>query len=223
MKQLNTRGESSLTVVLLILSSSFLMFAIIFGLWAFMSRQDYKNNVDTKIDAAVATALEDQRIELEAEFAEEEKSPYVSYTSSQSLGSVKLTYPKTWDAYIIEADSQNSSKPVEGYFNPGFVPGVNTESSYALRFEIVDATIDKELESYNGQLATGTVTINAYRPESVPNARAGYRIDGEILQKRQGSLVLIPVRDKTVKIWTEQQDFINDLDSIILANLSFIP
>ncbi|MCA9348998.1 hypothetical protein KC878_02510 [Candidatus Saccharibacteria bacterium] len=222
MKRLNDSSQGSVQVILLILSTSLLVFSLIFGFWAFASRQDYKNNVDKKIDAAVESAKADQKLEDQAKYDEEAKSPYTSYTSSESLGSVELTYPKTWDAYIVE-DADSSNKPVDAYFNPGFVPGVSTGSSYALRFEIIDSTIDKELSPFNSKATTGSVTVKAYRPAAVKNARAGYRIDGEIFTNRQGSLVLIPVRDKTLEIWTEQEKYVKDFESIILANLSYVP
>jgi len=36
-------------------------------------------------------------------------------------------------------------------------------------------------------------------------------------------MILLPLRDKTLKISTESQQFVGDFDNIILANLKFVP
>jgi uncharacterized protein HemX len=60
----------------LIIVSLLLVAALAFGIWAFGGRQDYKNNVDKKIAAAVAEAKKEQATQLQAQFEEQAKSPY---------------------------------------------------------------------------------------------------------------------------------------------------
>ena len=57
-----------------------------------------------------------------------------------------------------------------------------------------------------------------------------YTLQGDIIAyenylngDKQGTMIILPVRDKTLKIWTEGNEFVGDLDKIILANLSFVP
>lgn len=221
MKKLNQQGDSAAFVIATIVSVMLLFFTTVFAIWAYMGRQDYKNNVDQKIDVAVNEALSDQEVLLRAEFAEESKSPYKTFVTDDSLGAFSVTYPKTWDVYVVESGQSNT--PVQAYFSPDFVPGVSSDASYSLRVDVVDDTIDKVFETYSGQIGRGAVTVSTYRPANVPNAQAGYRLDGEVAQNRQGSLVLIPVRDKTVKVSTEQQDYIQDFNNIILAQISYNP
>src|SRR5205814_394353 len=77
----------SISLVLLISSLGF-------GFWAFSSRQDYKNNSDKKVSAAVKTAQDDQSKKDEADFAEREKWPTKNYTSPSTAGTISITYPK---------------------------------------------------------------------------------------------------------------------------------
>jgi hypothetical protein len=51
----------------------------------------------------------------------------------------------------------------------------------------------------------------------------GSRIDGEISQKKQGAMIVMPMRDKTLRLWTESRDYVADFDNIILPGFSFSP
>ena len=63
------------------------------------------------------------------------------------------------------------------------------------------------------------MTVAPFRAVLVDSV-LGARIDGEITTKRTGSVVLLPLRDKTLKIWTESNAYTADFDEI-LTNLSF--
>jgi len=221
MKRLNNRGGIDIYAVLFILTALLLMAAIGFGIWAFSSRADYKNNSDQKSAAAVEVALQDQEVQLNAEFAEREKQPYETYTTPDQFGSVVITYPRTWAAYVIE--QTNGGQPINGYFHPGFVPNVNGGQSFALRFQITNQALATELAQFDSQVQLGRATTTAFRAKNVATDKIGYRIDGEFAFNRQGSMVLLPLRDKTMKIWVESQDFVDELDTIVLENLTYIP
>src|SRR5688572_14547527 len=76
-----------------------LIAAIIFGVWAFVGRQDYKNNVDQKIAAATEVAKAEQKVADQKIFDEEEKDPYKTFTGPAEFGSISISYPETWDVY----------------------------------------------------------------------------------------------------------------------------
>jgi hypothetical protein len=63
------------------------------------------------------------------------------------------------------------------------------------------------------------ITISPYQVSGV----SGARIDGEINKGQDGSLVVLPVRDKVLYVWTEDKTYIADFNNIVLKNLSFIP
>ena len=50
---------------------------------------------------------------------------------------------------------------------------------------------------------------------------------GKIFQGRekvQGTMVIVPIRDKTLKVWTESNSvFLKDFNEAVLANLTFVP
>jgi hypothetical protein len=197
-----------------------LCFATGFGIWAFAGRQDYKDNVDKKIATAVTVAEAETATTIDNEFAEKEKSPLKSYSGPSTYGSIKFQYPKTWSGYVTEG---TGSQPLAGYFHPDVVPGVQTKDiTYALRIEVINQAYDQVLKSFDSKVKSGAIKASTFAPASVANV-AGVRLDGEIETKLNGSMVLLQLRDKTIKIWTESTQYTNDFNNNILPNLTFVP
>ena len=79
---------------------------------------------------------------------------------------------------------------------------------------------------YTQKIKEGSVKASAYIPpkmEGVADVQQGTRFDGAIDQKKTGSMVVMKVRDKTLKIYTESTDFLADFNDIILASLKYSP
>ena len=51
----------------------------------------------------------------------------------------------------------------------------------------------------------------------------GTRLDGFFKKDQEGSMVIFPLRDKTLRVWTESKEFRGDFDNIVLKNLTFVP
>lgn len=221
MRRLDQKGLSALLIPF-ILASLLFVAAGGFGVWAFVSRQDYKNNTDQKVTAAVQVAVKQAQDAKDAEFAQTEKLPTKTYSGPATYGSIHIEYPKTWSAYVDESNSSDSGAPVNGYWYPDFVPGIQSGASYALRVEVTQTAYSQELATFDSLTKAGKVKVSAFQAPKVQNV-IGSRIDGEIAPNKQGSLVLIPLRDKTLKIWTESSQFRSDFDTTILPNLSFAP
>lgn len=204
----------------LILAAVFLVIALGFGIWAFSGREDYKNNADRKISAAVAVAEKKLSDEKEAEFLEREKQPLKTFEGPATFGSLKISYPKTWSAFITQSDK--AAIPIDGYLHPDVVPGLQSGTAYALHFQVTSVTYDQELKKFEGDTKSGKVKVSPVTAPKVSGV-AGVRITGEVERGKQGTLVMFPLRDKTLKIITESEQFNKDFDQIILSNLVFVP
>lgn len=206
-------------VVLIIL----LVASLCFGYWAFSQMKDYKNNSDQKSAIAVKKANEEQKKQLQLAFDEQEKSPFKSYTGPSQFGSVYFTYPKSWSAYIVEQEA-NSSLPVDGYFYPNFVPGVSQskKANFILRIQINNKAYKSELDQFNTSVKQGKVRVSPYVPEQLKNASPGVRIDGQLFTDKRGSMIIVPVRDKVLKIWTENESTVSDYNNVI-KSLTYSP
>lgn len=220
MKTSTMRGFSVL-VIPLVLSILLLIGAAVFGGWAYGKMLDYKNNTDAKIAAAVQVAKQQEDVAKDAAFAQAEKNPLRTYTGPGAYGSVSVSYPKTWSAYV--ADDTNNSPYIDGYFNPGVVPDIQGQNSaFALRVQVVQQSYSNVISSFTGNVQQGTTKVTPYHMPKVPNV-IGVRVDGKLQGQKSGSMVVLPLRNMTLEVWTETPSTISDFNNIILPNFTFAP
>lgn len=218
MKKLNQNGS---LVAPLAICGTLLVIALAFGAWAFMGRQDYKNNSEEKTAAAVKVAVKEEAAKKDAEFAEAQKSPLKTFLSnSETIGNLSFKYPKSWSAH---AESRETNGTIfSAYFYPDVIPSL-TDTSFPLRVEVEDNSYSDELASYNSSgVQAGTLTATAFRAEKVPGV-LGTKLTGTLTQEKEGTMVLLPLRDKTIKIWTENNDYLADFNDSILPSINFAP
>jgi len=217
----NQTGSINILLIPLIVLFLFFCGAAGFGVWAYQGRQDYKLNVDKKIGDAVIIANQKLSTQKDKDFAEKEKLPLRTYIGPSAYGSLSIQYPKTWSAYI--ADNTDTDPFIEGYFYPGTVPNITKEkASFALRVVMVQESYSAVLADFQSQLEQGKVSISPYKLAKVPNI-VGSRVNGEVEEGMNGSMILLPLRDKTLKIWTNSTQFLPDFETNILPNFSFSP
>lgn len=212
MHKLNQKGYLNPLVIPLVLSVVLLIAASVLAVMYYGKFVAQRDDNQPIIDAAIADAEEKLENKLENDFVEREKQPNKTYTSPSELGSVKLQFPKTWSSY-----TQIKSGAMEYYGHPNYVPsdGVN----YALRMSVVDKAFASEVKSYDAAVKKGDLKASAVQVAGV----TGTRLDGLLKKDQQGSMVIFPLRDKTLKVWTESNDFKNDFDNIVLKSLTFVP
>ena|ERR1700741_3543726 len=214
------KGSKSLLIPFVLVIVLFLG-ALGFGVWAFAGMQDYKSHSDEKVTAAVTVAQQQTSTSKEKEFTEREKSPLKEYKGPAAFGTVTIQYPKTWSAFVTEA-KDNGTTPIDGYFHPGFVPGITSGTDFALRVKVVSKQYADELKQFDSKVKSGKVKVSPYVLTKVPGT-PGSMVEGEINTGQQDTMVLFQLRDKTIEISTESAQFRSDFDKIILANLTFIP
>lgn len=218
MPQMKPPKQSHVSFAVAILMTVLFVCSLGFGAWAFMGMQENQSNLDQKIEAASAKAVKEAEAAKDAEFAETEKDPYRTYTGTSTYGSLSFDFPKTWSVYQEE---QSSGTVLDYYAHPFIIKGKSKDNSFAFRVQVVETAYDKEVTKFDVQLKKGSVTAAAYRLAKVPE-QLGARLTGEIMNEKQGVLVLLPLRDKTIKIWTESKDYLADFDKV-LDTMTFIP
>jgi hypothetical protein len=217
----NQDGAVSGVLISLVLACFLLIGAIIFGAWAFTSRQDYKNNANAKVSAAVDTAKQQESARKDAEFTETAKNPLKLYQGPETYGSLAVSYPKTWSGYVDDTGTGNAL--IDGYFAPGVVPSVSDQNaSYALRVQVIAQTYSQVLQSYTSQQQTGKLNVKAYALPKFPNI-VGVQMTGQLDTKATVTMVILPFRSQTIKIWTEGTQYVSDFNNYVLPNFSFAP
>jgi hypothetical protein len=216
-------GYVSGVLVSLILVSVFLLGALGFGVWAFMGRQDYKDNVTAKVEVAVGEAVETTKVKDAEAFAEEAKNPLKAYVGPSAYGSVSVLYPKTWSGYVVERNASAGGVLADYFFHPNVVPDAgNTENAFALRVQVTSQSYDSVVKIHEAAVESKKATAAPYALPKVGQV-VGTRIEGQLNERKQGSMIILPVRNLTLIIWTEADQFKPDFNNIILPYLSFSP
>lgn len=213
---LGERGALNVLLIPLILSVVFFFGALGFGVWSYTERDRYKNDTDEIVKAEVEVAVDEAKTSKDNEFIEREKEPYRDYQGPDTLGRITFKYPKTWSGYTRDSNTELSV-----LMHPALVPG-NDKSAYALKVEVENTAYDRVVASFEANVKNGKLTANPFRLETLPKV-LGTRLDGELRNGKRGSVVLLPLRDKTVRITTESEDFVGDFNNIILKNFTFSP
>lgn len=221
MSKVGMRGEVNALLIPLILVTLLLFGSLGFGFWAFSGRQNYKNNVDQIVASKIQQSNQQLTNQLNAQFAQKYKFPLKTYSGPEAFGSLAVEYPKTWSSYVA-VDNQNDT-PVDGYFYPGTVPDITNQSnSFALRVQVLQQAPSDFLAQYSDNVAEGTVKVRPYSLPKVPKVVGNY-MTGQIQDQKQGEMVVFPLRNETLVLWTESQSFENDFNNIILKNFTFSP
>jgi hypothetical protein len=225
MRKQNQVGSTS--VVFAILFGVLFAAAAGFGGWAFMGRQDYKNNSDKKSAAAVESLKRPRQLSFRKSLTKIIKTQTRLIRDPISFGTVTFNYPKTWSAYV---DENTSSTPINGYFYPDKVPSTQSGSAYALRVELLNSSYTQIIRQFDSQVKQGKLRASAYVPPKmvgVANVQPGTKFDGVVSQNQTGphtgSMVIVQVRDKTLKIYTESNNFLPDYNNIVLPSLTYVP
>lgn len=219
MKRFDERGTFNILIIPIVVLAILFIAATSFAIWAFSGRQDYKNNVDEKIATANAKVIEETKIAEQKVYAEEIQRPYVSYVGPDSFGGLTILHPKTWSVYVGSNLSTNANG-LDVYMNPASVPSVSDQNAtYALRAKVLNQAYSSAIQRYSRDTK---VTVSAYQAEKVPGV-VGIRVEGQIDAKKQGTMIVLPLRDKTLQIWTESAAHLETFNTVILPNLTFNP
>ena len=185
-----------------------------------MGRQDYKNNSDQKVVKASAATKKATEAADATAYAEEAKNPLKTYVGPSDLGSVTVQYPKTWSTYVAGADSKTL---LDVYMHPDTVPDVSEDTNtFSLRIQVIEQAYDQVLAGFDQEVKNSTVRVAPYTLTKVPSV-VGSLLVGAVEPKKSGSMVIFPLRNLTLKVWTDSNDYLADFEKIILPNLSFSP
>lgn len=203
----------NMVIIPLVVVSVVMIVAAVLAVVYYGKYIEQRDHTQPMIAEAVREAEEAQQARLEAEFTEREKLPTKTYTAPSELGSVKVTMPKTWSQYL----DMGKKNELQFYAHPNYVPseGVN----YALRMSVINKSYADEMKRYEPAIKKGDIKSSSVQASGA----TGARLDGTIEKDKEGSMVVFPLRDKTLRVWTENPEFQDDFDNIVLQSLTFVP
>ncbi len=220
MIKLNQNG-SVVTLLAIAILGVLLVVTLTFGIVSFKGEQNYKNNVDAKVAVAVTAAKQAEDTKQAAAYAETAKSPLHTYSGPEAYGSVNVSYPKTWSSYVD--DTGTGGALLDGYFAPNTVPSLNGQSSvFSLRVQVLSQAYAVSVQNQtSGQQSTGAV-VTPYSLPKVPSV-VGVKVVGTLTNSKTGTLIILPLRDKTLEISTFGNQYVNDFNTYVLPNFTFSP
>jgi len=173
-------------------------------------REDYAKQVMAENETQV-------KAKLQAEFDEKEKDPFKDFETDAVLGDIKFRYPKTWS---VSMNQDAASDPqIDAYFNPNVIrTDAEDTRSYALRVQLVGDSYSEVVDDLSSDIEDGLITTKAV----TFNGIEGIRVDGQLDEVDRGAKVILPLRDKTVMIWTESRDFLDDFEKV-MTSFTFNP
>lgn len=180
-----------------------------FGIWAFVSYQDAQQNVDSKIEVAVANGKKEQADEDEAKFAEREKETRKDFKGPSDYCGLTFKYPKTWSAY--EANDIKNGGDYEAYLHPDIVKPVSADQQFALRVLIEQKDYTDVTKQYDSLVSKGTLKPSTANSEG----QEGMRLDGNFSKDIRGAAVIYKCRAYTITLRTDADTFKPDFDKIV--------
>lgn len=216
MNEVSQRGSVSPLLIASVVLGVLLAGSLGFGAWAFVNYMHQKNDVDAIVASEVAEAKQQQSVEDEKSFLEREKSPVRELVGPSDLGKVTVDYPKTWSVYV---DKDGSGGTYFAYLNPGSVKSVSQKQVNAVVISVESKGYEDVLRSFNNDVEKGDLKAT---PVTIAD-QEGTRLDGTFDDNIQGAAVLFKLRDKTLKVAVQSNDYISDFNNIILPSLKFNP
>ncbi len=211
MQKLPTQSGGSKTwMIIAIVAIVTTLTATGLGIWAFMNYLDQKDNVDSKVTSAVATAVKDEQDKAAAHLLEVENNPNRLFSGPDDYGHLTFNYSKLWSTYV-EKDA-HSGGTYAAYLNPASVPPVSSTERYALRVTIEDKDYDKVISSYQNLVSRGDLKSSTFK---LDDETSGTRLDGNFTKDIRGAAVIFKIRDKTVTLRTDAVTFKKQFDALI--------
>ena len=206
------------TIAIIALSLTLVTFIGLF-LWMYTEYNTVMTDVVGQIAKAVTKATDENTTYLEEQFAEREKSPYLTFAGPADYGSLTFEYPRTWSVYIA-SDAANG-EDFEAYLNPVQVNTVSNEVINAVRVKILNKSFDNVSADYQPSLEAGRdgspppmrleSTTIGQNNDIVASKYIGIIPDTEF----NGYVYLFKLRDKTVLLQSDSVLFEGDFNTLL--------
>ena len=114
--------------------------------------------MEATISTDVAKRVDTRLSELEAQFDERDKSPYLKFIGPEDYGRLEFDYPRTYSMYV--ANDAEDGGTYQAYLHPNYVPSIKSNGQYALQVEILNESYENVTKKYkdNANLTFKSIT-----------------------------------------------------------------
>ena len=186
------------------------------GLFIYMTilKNEAETDLEGKITLAVAEYDTKLRTELETDFENREKYPYLMFTGPSDFGFLSFEYPKTWSVYV--PDDASRAQDFHAYLNPAQVNVVDDSTVMALRVSILNEPTNEVKRDYSDKVEDGEMTVDT----TVVNGNNVDIYTGTLDSGYKGIVCVFKIRDKTAVLQTDAMIFKDDF-YFILGKIRF--
>lgn len=149
------------------------------------------------------------KAESEQYYKELIETPYRRYTAPDFAGRFAIVFPKNWNVYSKEAEGQ--SPQVNLIAHPDFIVELPGDNAYALRVNLIKEPFAANKKKFDDEIKSGKLKSENITVSGI----SGVRLTGKYDNKHDGVLVLVPVRDKTISIATDDKKFLPEFEQIL--------
>jgi hypothetical protein len=209
--------------ILLIVSAIVILIMLGVILW-FGSRAFVNDkSLNAKYEAGVSDGRSIQKSEDRKQVQEATENPYRTYKAPNQYGGFEVSFPKNWSLAI----NSSTQDPIIGMAHPDLVDIKNDD--FALRFTYENAKFADTQKKYDKQTKEAKRSLIS-EPTKVSGID-GIRYTGDLessssdpnKKKKVGTVVIVPVRDKTLIFQTDSNENYLNYFNEILSKVKIYP
>ena len=192
-----------------------LLIAIVLFFWAFSQWQSARADVEGEIAVAVNAAVEAERQAGDDRCAEQMKTPFMTLQSPVEYGPLIIQYPRNWSVFV---ESNTIGRNYVAYLNYPHVMPLGNDTRHALRVIQYDniREYDTIIQRYNRLVDRRELSVQSFSVESTSGGvHTGLRYDGQFDKNIRGAAVIFKIRDKTVWLRTDSEEYLEDFNRIV--------
>lgn len=208
--------NTALKIVVIVLGVLMLIFAVMAGT-LFGTSARAVATLEAAKKKANDKGHSDQKQADEENYKKQNESPFRSYTAPEIYGGFEIKFPKNWNGYVIE--SPNAQQQINLTVNPDFVKQiVGSDNVYGLHVILAKLSYDQTLKQHQDDVKQRKLKQNSVTVSGI----TGTRYEGKFDERHDGSTVVIPVRDKTIIISTDDKKYLPEYNQV-LAQAHIVP
>lgn len=195
---MNPRVLTIMSIILGVLLLIALGFLILFG---------FRLADASKVKSAeVASNLVKQETKLKADFQKEREITTTSYTAAEMFGSFSFSYPKVWSTNVTQA--KGAREELVFLADPSLIIDDKDASGpyAALRVQVLNTSYDSTVKDMHSRYVTRSK--DAYEEaDTTLSGIKGKKYTGlDTDSKKNIAITIIPLRDKTLFVGTDDSD-----------------
>lgn len=204
-------------IVSVVVGLILLVLVVVYAVQASSNATKLKTATDDgqKQGAEAQKAIDDKKS------AEEKISDTRTYTAPNFAGSFSVALPKLWS---LSVTPQSGTNTLAGIANPDQID--TKAEKYALRFSLLDQPYSQAKSNLDQQTKQRTATgkINLSSQSAMISGIEGTRYIGQIANKiTDGTIIMVPIRDKTFTIETDDNAIYLQVFNTILLTVKLNP